>query len=535
MVLCPNFSITQDDDYVYVRINVPYIRVSDAESIVEGNDFTFYCKPYLLKLTFPGELDGNNEETCRAAYDPFTDNGTIIANLPKVVKGQYFQDLDLITSLLQKRIMKDNHASASPVIEVLSSSDNVHNTDIDTSSEDVDAIDYYRDMIDNELLQSTQDHLRRINLDSVKYGFNNSYSNVFGSILEDNILELKENPDVISHHRRRDLRLLAEKSCFSPERYLGDYFHCESDMLYLDSIEYEAFWNSAWNNRPKKATSINVNASSESTQHDLETVAFNSVDYKTMLSLPNKEYLVNSDSTEGSRLLAGMIDILFAYCYDHRLTQGEHNVESPHNISRLSATLSWLEYYDDVVSDSTDAKINRDSENATNILYESVDGQTAAVLSQVKLLELIKISCKRSVIYPYLRHWIFTRKILADVAKVLFLGRRCILKCFLHLHRIFEHSDQHYILNKLFITDYCVWLQSVNNAKDSCLHEVAVSFNEAKRSVENSSNHGKDLLHLKLSELETWAVNYLQSQEDVDDDEECNDILPDIPAELIVQ
>jgi len=57
--------------------------------------------------------------------------------------------------------------------------------------------------------------------------------------------------------------------------------------------------------------------------------------------LPNKEFLL--DKLQKKRLHFGLIDILFAYCYDWRITQGSHCVESPWNISRLSATLSWFD------------------------------------------------------------------------------------------------------------------------------------------------------------------------------------------------
>src|SRR6218665_102342 len=41
------------------------------------------------------------------------------------------------------------------------------------------------------------------------------------------------------------------------------------------------------------------------------------------------------------------------------------------------------------------------------------------------------------------------------------VGRRRLLKCLLDLHRMLIDADQHYILNDLYITDYCVWIQNV--------------------------------------------------------------------------
>ena len=139
--------------------------------------------------------------------------------------------------------------------------------------------------------------------------------------------------------------------------------------------------------------------------------------------------------------------------------------------------------------------------------------------------------CKRSLIYPYIRHWKYTRKILADVAKVLYLGKRCILKCFLALYRIMEHSEQHYILNKLFITDYCVWIQ--NNLEDSTIAELANAFNETKRTLEHSPNQGKDLVKFNLPKLEEWATQFAEDGEE-EDEEAVAEGLPEIPQELLI-
>ena len=40
-------------------------------------------------------------------------------------------------------------------------------------------------------------------------------------------------------------------------------------------------------------------------------------------------------------------------------------------------------------------------------------------------------------------------------------GKRRILKCLLEIHGLLMQSEQQYILNDLYITDYCVWVQGV--------------------------------------------------------------------------
>eukprot|EP00644_Phytophthora_capsici_P011523 jgi/Phyca11/118907/e_gw1.37.448.1 len=99
MVATPKFHVTQDAAWVFVHVHVPFVRVSEMEFYVDGVDFTFFCKPFLLKLHFPHEVV--DDELAKAVYDPNKENGTIVVHLPKKEPGQDFPDLDMLTKLLQ--------------------------------------------------------------------------------------------------------------------------------------------------------------------------------------------------------------------------------------------------------------------------------------------------------------------------------------------------------------------------------------------------------------------------------------------------
>lgn len=49
MPATPRFSVSQTHDAVVVCIKVPHVRVGNAETHVDGRDFSFFCKPYLLR------------------------------------------------------------------------------------------------------------------------------------------------------------------------------------------------------------------------------------------------------------------------------------------------------------------------------------------------------------------------------------------------------------------------------------------------------------------------------------------------------
>ncbi|CAM9306747.1 unnamed protein product, partial [Ectocarpus fasciculatus] len=78
MPATPRFKVSQTDLAVVVCIKVPHIRVGSAETHVDGTEFSFYCKPYLLRLTLPYEVGGDDDDgSCKAVYDPTDESGTI--------------------------------------------------------------------------------------------------------------------------------------------------------------------------------------------------------------------------------------------------------------------------------------------------------------------------------------------------------------------------------------------------------------------------------------------------------------------------
>jgi protein SHQ1 len=174
---------------------------------------------------------------------------------------------------------------------------------------------------------------------------------------------------------------------------------------------------------------------------------------------------------------------LFAYCYDHRTTQGESTVESAYTIAVLSPTLSSFENY---------------------INYEAHSSESASFPNTtLPVRDVLIYSARRCLTFPYLRTWKLVKKIFIDVTKILFLGQRCVLKCLLEVHRIFEKTDNYYLLNKLYLEDYCVWIQSLGSAPARILlTELAKEYNFLKSSISKTDLEGLNLELLEKS-LET--------------------------------
>ncbi|KAK2194242.1 hypothetical protein NP493_1g05022 [Ridgeia piscesae] len=106
------------------------------------------------------------------------------------------------------------------------------------------------------------------------------------------------------------------------------------------------------------------------------------------------------DERDQRTAFLSLVDIIFAYAYDHRTTEGENNVntgylfvhlvdilvESGWTIRKLSATLSWLETY---------------------------SGPE----------EVVTACYRRCLSYPLYRHWKLTARVFRDVRHIFSAGQ----------------------------------------------------------------------------------------------------------------
>lgn len=151
-------------------------------------------------------------------------------------------------------------------------------------------------------------------LNSYCYGFLNSHKGLCDkySLELGEVAEIK-NPDGLSESERRKQRIETEQSKFSDEHYLADLMENEDVAV---ALQFK----------------FDTKSLKELTERNRETLK----------ELGKREFLIDSKITY-KRVYLALVDILYAYCYDWRVTDGKHCCESPWNISRLSATLSWFD------------------------------------------------------------------------------------------------------------------------------------------------------------------------------------------------
>uniref|UniRef100_L7M606 Protein SHQ1 homolog n=1 Tax=Rhipicephalus pulchellus TaxID=72859 RepID=L7M606_RHIPC len=382
-MLTPAFELRQDDDFLIIEINAPYSKISEAEIYFHEEEFTFYSKPYYLRLHLPGKVVENGHET--AKY--ISDNGVYVVHMPKQSPGQVFTGLDLLTKLLAPN---PRAVRARPVIEVLENW---------SAGDEPPEVDWHVE----QTPWTPQDEVSL--LDGRKYGFDRQRTGVIARIKEEvpDLVDIAD-PEHKSIRQARQERLKAEEEHFSAEHYLAD---CYEPACLEQVWAYEPPWR---------------NLCSDGSADD-NPFCFTEEEKNKMRNLPRKEYLLDRQLVVSLEL--GLVDVLFAYAYNKRVTEGEDTVESGWNISKLSATLSWFEEFS-------------------------------------SLEQTVRSCFRRCLIYPLYRHWALAQAVLGDVIQILQLGPRYVLRCLLEIHGIFSRHDSRYVLNDLYITDYAVWIQSVS-------------------------------------------------------------------------
>uniref|UniRef100_A0A3Q3WWP4 Protein SHQ1 homolog n=1 Tax=Mola mola TaxID=94237 RepID=A0A3Q3WWP4_MOLML len=425
-MITPAFDLSQDPEYLILKIRVPYTRTSEFDLYIDGTDFKFYAKPYFLRLCLPGRIVEDGRE--RAKFD--INEGLFTLWVPKETAGEHFEGLQMLTSLLAPK----GSRSAKPLVEDLGAGNM-------GDDEDEEEFDW---QVEQEVYkESSEEELKAMQT----YGFGNLRSDVFARLQEElsDVTDVK-NPEGMTAAERRRARLDTEGSAFSPDHYLADLF--ENDEV-KGLLKFVPWW---------------AKLSPSAEQEGEAAVSFTNDEKEQLRKFTNRSYLL--DKTSRYHVWLSLMDILLAYSYEVRSTEGEHTVESSWTIRKLSGTLCWLETYG--------------------------------------TLQDVLVSFGRRVLcYPLYRHFDMVSAAIHDTTQILQSGKACVLKCLLDIHQVFRENDPAYILNDLYITDYCIWIQRVKSKKITAL---AVSLQKA-------CLQKKDL-ELQLLELEVAATMVVEDEKD---------------------
>ncbi|VDP12461.1 unnamed protein product [Heligmosomoides polygyrus] len=188
---------------------------------------------------------------------------------------------------------------------------------------------------------------------------------------------------------------------------------------------------------------------------------------------------IHLSADEQHAVALSLVDIVFAFAYDSRINDWETSCETGWNIAKLSPTLSFL------------------------CRWKSAKEAVIAVM-------------RRSLCYPLYRNWDLSMMALNDSKFIISkgLGRTALLHILSKMHGILIGSGEfRYLFNDLFITDYCLWIQSVDESVLKTLQTeiAAVTKSDLELDLEELELEGQ------MARLKVEATPQLDSDDEPDD------------------
>lgn len=390
-MITPFFTTEQDEEYVYVNIKVSHVRFNskNMEMAVDDKTFVFSLSPYYLRIHFPHSCV--DDERATASYD--SQNESIRVKLPKETKGQDFPDLDLAAKLLTR----SDDKTKKPLIE-----------ELDTGVTEQGLQEAHNE-INWEIPQQPAEKI-----DAVAYGFNNAYSETVGiSLAKGNDINELGDPENTPETDRVLERLIKENIKFDMEYYAADYVMADEEE-YRQILEWKSPTTRAFKKWYKEAGQPN----------QVMPVEFTKDEQEKMQLLPKRSYLVDNKPP----IFAFLLSLLFAFHYDMRETEGEHNVESAWTVGKLVPQICYL-----------------DSRLAVDEGHNYVH---TAIITGIR----------RALAYPLHRNWDMAMKAWDDVYYNLRGGKRLVLKSVLNVRELFRYHDVYYVYDHIWIQDLCAYV-----------------------------------------------------------------------------
>ena len=293
-MLIPRFSLAQTATHLNITVRCPYVKFSSSNDdgngievdVSSSNEFYFACKPYYLHLYLPGRIV---DKDC-PDYNYDVETSSFCFTFEKETANEHFDNLDMMTRLLHKA-----KPSASNIIEELNPADaNDHEEDDDDEplwnqmaqleidgEREVESKTSDRSLFD---VDQPNDEL----ISSSSYGFNRQYKEIFSHFDAEYSLTFDNpSPDQLPSTAIRAGRLKKEQADFHPEHYLVD----QDEFTDEEHI-------------------LNHELTIDDDQLDDE-------DRDDLKNLKYKQLLIDDPVS----IYLGLIDILYAFAYDQRITQ----------------------------------------------------------------------------------------------------------------------------------------------------------------------------------------------------------------------
>lgn len=454
-MLTPNFTVDQDDEFVYIKVKIANIRFSaqSVEMYSDGDLFIFSLPPYYLRLRFPGRLVEDERATSR-----FVPKGECVEiRVPKETKGEHFEDLDLTTKLLARLKVEPKVAPKTQgvLIEEVDSEVSTGPTEPGKVEESIKTMAKEAEDFDWEVEQKPE----TLNTSQPKYGFNDQYAGMLNhTVGNGNDINELTDPDNLEADARIMQRLIKENLKFDPEYYANEYLTAKfapEDCQISQILAWES---------PFKIG---------------HTIEFTKEEQERMNNLPKKSYLIDDPRP----LYYTVVSMLFAYMYDLRSNEGESTVESAWTIGKLAPQICCVD-------------------------SQLVQSNNSTETSMLKVIVLTMD--RRALSYPLIRNYELVQKCWQDVYTVLRCGTRGVLKALMSAREFFRFHDVYYVYCLIWLDDLCNWV--LRDCNEKVLRNLAhalreqVSVTKKEDLVFEKAIGGEELEFVNLVEVEELAL-----------------------------
>lgn len=133
-----------------------------------------------------------------------------------------------------------------------------------------------------------------------------------------------------------------------------------------------------------------------------------------------------------------MLTLLFSYAYESRTTQLDPTPESAWTLGTLVPAFSAL-----------DPPVSHVVPDVDPLAFSDDDLSGAFVMSY-----------RRALAFPLYRSFILAEECRTDVARLLSKGKRTVVRCLLEMKNILDHHEVYYVYSKIWVDDFCVWIQA---------------------------------------------------------------------------
>ena len=290
-MLIPRFSLSQTATHLSITIRCPYVKFSSVNDDTNGievdlptpDEFYFACKPYYLHLHLPGHVIAKDLPDYK--YD--IETSSFCFTYEKETANEHFEELDMINKLLHRKPNVSTHG-----IEELEQ--DLENNE-DDEEDDEPLWNQMRQLeIDGKEIPFTShislslysDQPKENLISSYSYGFNHQHEKLFSNFdAEYSLIFDNQSPDTLSTSLIRSSRLEKEQSDFNLEHYLADKYELDDPSIF----QYQ------WNISDQ----------------------LNDQDRDDLKNLKSKQLIIDDPIP----IYLGLIDLLYAFAYDQRLTQ----------------------------------------------------------------------------------------------------------------------------------------------------------------------------------------------------------------------